>query len=1534
MALKAIFRWENNDATRDLNDRFKAFLQRGIFSGGLIIPVSGSLEVDIQPFIAIANDGMMVEEDDTERLSIPLDQTTIISIKAKHVIGDDPTLEYNLTEASTFSALLDKEDHIVVGAVTVSSPATEVTNSDISYDLRDENDDRGRSRFRGRLELVSQLPTGTPNRNLPGDFYMINQGTGDLPELYAWNGVTWLNITNTLALQAELTQHRNNLFPNEIHLTDDQADAALGSSGSPSAANRYTTETDTRLLTQDENDAAEGSHGSPSSSNLFITEEFPVAAATEILFALPPGGPIEISGSEGPTYVGSGPVGSANILFSLLDFNEKKGYTNSIDIAPQVIGVFTDALLTQPLNPGSNINVDSDGFYTGDLYLQVDSVVDSGFRLNYGRRRVFQNVDKGYTVRTNPGDDFVPSKAVEKITNIKGRPFNQNIPDREQNVNLRLTLDSVQSYLGTVLETNVIAQDDDYRRLSQEPVIGDEFERNVGILPVFTFENTGLTGFSYNGTLGRVTYNSPVNLSGVRVGDLFIDGNEIEYVVAAFNDGTDTVDIVSTETGLAPSSIFTGVGSSINGSIKVNNNPRDLLLSEMKFSGAHEIIPIFDISPKTDEFSKPDGKVAYGVKTAQDRFNPRLVLYGGWENFTAGNGEKFVRNNGSSGEIVITGFFTDVLLVVRRKSNGPALDVSVDNTTATTVSTSALGQVASAVTAQPGEKYHRVVLATGLATDRVSTIKASIVAATGGSLDIYGVVLLRSNDASVGLLEPGRAFQATEIVRRDFIDDSVPIPQLGNLERGGRVVYGLEENSFSIALSQLVALDTPSPPGGFSNGGSITVTNNANLISAYRVGDIIQIHGTGPLAMEIRRILSISGFTIVLDSATSILGTVTIRHVASTDLTIPNVGEEDEIARYIPTEEFLNGTSLDFNILNNVPNNPRYFLSQDGHTLITGEEISIVTSPVISGAERGFRIDSGGFLRLSVTATRLDIVAVNEASAAGVLVSIDGSPNYTYNFVGGGAKRRTIFFNARYQSHDVVISGGGGNLAISQIILWGPQKPALIGSAETADLSLLARYSESLSYFAPAPNVHLFGGVFHESLHYITPINGVGANPDWSENLDFSKAHYGKYVTTENDGAIAEFVFEGTGFELQHIIGPDHGVFKVDVNGTDLSLVGGTIVGNYNLAAPPAGVPLNSVDGYSATYSRKNIGVYGLPYGVYTVEAYIENPRSKNDLSSGFLMAFTGYYVVNGDGYMSRGIGSPYSGTNDSRATIPVELDAEVEFSLEDLGADIQLRLVPTGTVIDYAGPTPPPGYLLCDGSEVNRSALSDLFSAVGESWGEGDGVSTFRLPDLRGYFVRGADGGAGVDPEAASRFALYVGGNTGDNVGSYQIQSTKQANNPLLTDSVPDHNHPLVAASGHTHTVDPAGDHDHSGNTAPAGDHGHSINPVGNHRHNYSAPFANEGNLEPGGPAVAADEPEFGNLTGFSGAHGHSMNPAGDHAHGMALDPAGSHAHSTQSAGSHTHTSPPAGAHSHLLVGGDLETRPKNVYMTKCIKT
>lgn len=195
-----------------------------------------------------------------------------------------------------------------------------------------------------------------------------------------------------------------------------------------------------------------------------------------------------------------------------------------------------------------------------------------------------------------------------------------------------------------------------------------------------------------------------------------------------------------------------------------------------------------------------------------------------------------------------------------------------------------------------------------------------------------------------------------------------------------------------------------------------------------------------------------------------------------------------------------------------------------------------------------------------------------------------------------------------------------------------------------------------------------------------------------------------------------------------------------------------------------------------------------------------------------------------------------YSGTsvlapiyNDSGLTIPAEnpisvgageiiplifLDASVTYRrvivysdgtrdeedpLGNLFQESELSM-PVGGIMDYAGSTPPSGFLFCFGQEVSRTGLSDLFAAIGTQYGSGNGSTTFNLPDYRGRVGAGKDNMGGV-PANRLTTAGAVNGLILGAVGGNQLH--------LLTlDEIPEHDHTATV-------TDPGHNHDY---TSPAG--------------------------------------------------------------------------------------------------------------------
>ena len=125
-------------------------------------------------------------------------------------------------------------------------------------------------------------------------------------------------------------------------------------------------------------------------------------------------------------------------------------------------------------------------------------------------------------------------------------------------------------------------------------------------------------------------------------------------------------------------------------------------------------------------------------------------------------------------------------------------------------------------------------------------------------------------------------------------------------------------------------------------------------------------------------------------------------------------------------------------------------------------------------------------------------------------------------------------------------------------------------------------------------------------------------------------------------------------------------------------------------------------------------------------------------------------------------------------------------------GANGTDATAPSGAVVAFAGTTAPTGWHLCDGAALSRATYPSLFAVIGTLHGAGDGTTTFNVPDYRGRFLRGVDGGTGRDPDAGGRTAANPGGSTGDAVGSVET-AMYASHSHAITD--PGHDHDMTFA-------------------------------------------------------------------------------------------------------------------------------------------
>ena len=1220
MTIRTLLKFRNLDLTKDLNDRFTSLLIPGVFDGGDVTAVPAQLKVDvIAPWKLVNKDGMVVEEtNDNTRLDCPAGQTTAIVVRAVYNQNNDPEVEVLAIELSAFNLLPDIDDHIVFATVVVPIGAVSVLSTYIKKSSRNIVDKLGRNIIRGTTSSTAGLPSGEDS--IDGDLFVVAPGGGNLPNIYGWDGTQWLIMTDAVTVTNDLIIHRTNNFVDEKHATDDEKLALVGTSGTPpSGTNPFVDDADTRIPTQAENDALVGSDGAPSSANKYITQEFALAVPEEKVFASAPVlGYTEILDFEGPVYVGLQGTGSSNSFFLFYDSVQDREYTTSTGLRVLVDGVFLDAGLTTPIDPSINPNVDAKGFFSGaPLYIKYDVVPDTGLNLNFGRKKTFEVFPIEALMLRSPGSTQASSDVVTTVEKISGRDWDDTPPTNEQNIELRKDVVDLKEYVSSVFNSDFVVGNFD--KVDGVPDFNNDFITNIGIPPNYSFENTGLVAFSYDPVLGKVTFVATVANGSVIPGNVFIDGIEDEYTITGIPSGTEFT--IARRNGVVPLSINTTNTTSAHGSAKPDNNPRKTNLSTLNYVVGRERIHSREIEVVQNEYHPRTGNVAFQIRTPlRSAFfrEPRVRFYGGFQNRDTSNRKRVVATN--LGIIMITGYFTDCRLLVDLQSTSPIVTVKVDgDPTGTAIDLSRTGNIAD-LGSELDIQQQSVEVATGLTDNVPHTIEIEIANATGDFI-IYGLDLFRL-DTTTTLVLPGRAFVQSDLYKSDATVGFLT-PQVSTRSRGAVSVRfinrALGQQTTTIPLTDLDGI--AGGPAGVAVAAvtTFTVSSGFAKFAFYRPGDIVKV--ITATAEEVKQIDTIGPGIGVIEFTTAVTssGAAILIHVASPagDSTDPT----REYARYGISEMGVQQGLVDFGQIFLLPSSRLYTL-EDGTTSIAGQNIRYTTTGIDGVGVALEMIDGTSTVRIRAVATRMDILTVNTTSVTAD-VQIDGSPVNTITIPGGGLSRVSLWTNARYQTHEVLITAGTG-VRIASILLHEPViKPDIEGST-LATQNIVANHDSSRSVDGSviptgsiAVDPHTMGGVF---------INGTGVGTNWTHTVDFvTNPYWGRFITNDREGSTFEYFLIGSGFEMEYFVRDDFGRPFVFINGTLATAAnfGSATFKGINSAT-------GKLDMYdpSSTTIRKKMMVTGLPYGKQLIRIEVQTPRDKNPASFGTSINIGTFYEI------------------------------------------------------------------------------------------------------------------------------------------------------------------------------------------------------------------------------------------------------------------------------------------------------------------
>jgi hypothetical protein len=197
MALSGIYKYKNADSSLNHNQRSAGIIDRAILDGG-VLTYTGSLNVQIAPFIAHGFDGLVVISTAQETLTLTDGQSNYIVCLARYISTGDPEIVLKVVSEVEWLTSVDRNYFITFAKFDlIAGGFASVDDDDADYSVSDYSDKLGKHAWRLPATTVATLPTA---RNKIGDVRVA------LSDKIArvWTGTLWQGL-GTLAVNVTST---------------------------------------------------------------------------------------------------------------------------------------------------------------------------------------------------------------------------------------------------------------------------------------------------------------------------------------------------------------------------------------------------------------------------------------------------------------------------------------------------------------------------------------------------------------------------------------------------------------------------------------------------------------------------------------------------------------------------------------------------------------------------------------------------------------------------------------------------------------------------------------------------------------------------------------------------------------------------------------------------------------------------------------------------------------------------------------------------------------------------------------------------------------------------------------------------------------------------------------------------------------------------------------------------------------------------------------------------------------------------------